>query len=66
MNNFRLSTNKNIVINHMQTDSSMLAEKYLSLLPLIYYTNEGQVINSITGKVIRDTSVIEVLHDDNR
>ena len=66
MNNFRLSTNKSIITNnYMQTDSSILTEMYLSLPPLHYYTNEGQVINSITGKVIRDTSVIEVLHDDN-
>ena len=66
MNNFRLSTNKSIITNnYMQTDSSILTEMYLSLPPLHYYTNEGQVINSIRGKVIRDTSVIEVLHDDN-
>ena len=66
MNNFRLSTNKSIITNnYMQTDSSILIEMYLTLPPLHYYINEGQVINSITGKVIRDTSVIEVLHDDN-
>jgi hypothetical protein len=76
MNNLRLSTfNKsdlslqegkgaNLIIISSQ-DYLQQKEKYLNLPAVYIKNNEGQIINSITKEIVRDTYVIEVIKLDN-
>lgn len=76
MNNLRLSTfNKsdlpllegkgaNLIIISSQ-DYLQQKENYLNLPAVYIKNNEGQIINSITKEIVRDTYVIEVIKLDN-
>lgn len=75
VNNYRLSTNKDLKRESYESKENLtnmddktvfspknlFKDKILALPPLFVKNNEGQIINIKTGKVIRDTFVVEVL-----
>jgi hypothetical protein len=75
MNNLRLSTYNNLDLPLQEVKDADLInfsqgylqqkEKYLNKPAIYIKNNEGQIINSITKEVIRDTYVIEVIKLDN-
>lgn len=59
MNNFRLSTNSTI-----KPFFSRIDEKYLNLPSVYNFTEDGQVINSLNGSLVRTPYVVEVISID--
>ena len=57
MNDFRLSTNTNTI----SIIDEKTKDKFLYLSPYFSLNSEGQIINIQTGKVVRDTYVVEVV-----
>ena len=67
MNSFRLSTSK---ISHMDKEDLVYSmrnkkESYQNLPPLYVSNNENQIISILTGKIVRDTYVIEIENTQN-
>jgi hypothetical protein len=65
MNNFRLSTNKELNPIDFNTLNLPLINHLLSLPSMLNYTKEGLVIETGSGKVYREIYIVEEINKNN-